>query len=147
MSSSELPALRRGLAIPERLSLALHFKMILLFAGGLVLVAAATLALLSRAAHDPARTGALLAWYPPPQWSAETRLRSAGAHGRIRSEGRFTGLIEVVSDEPGLAARLERSGAVLVMVPLPWDALTFGACHGTSVLPRQAGRTSPPLPM
>jgi hypothetical protein len=108
----------------------------------LVLVASAVLALvlLARAAGDPQHAGPLLAFFPPG-WPAESvLLATARAESTVRGEGWLPGLVEVVAAEPGLAARLEREGAVLVLATLPFDFASLTSCAGVV-------RTAPPRPV
>ena len=119
---------------------AAHLAIALAFAGLVVAALLVTLALLGHAARAPQRTGPLLALFPPG-WSAEARLVAVTqADGLMRGEGRLPGLVEVVSDQPGLAARLRAAGALFVLVPLPADALTLGACSGAGLPPARPTR-------
>ena len=132
---------RTTIAAPAAgLGVAAHLEIALAFTGVAVAALVITLLLLGRAAYAPQRTGALLAFFPP-QWAAEARLvAAAGAGAVVRGEGRLPGLVEVVSEEPGLAFRLRAAGAFFVMVPLPADALTQGACIGIGLLPARPTR-------
>jgi hypothetical protein len=94
-----------------------------------VATAALTVGLLARAGADPARTGPLLAVFPPGT-SAEQALTAAiAAEGTVRAQGWWPGLVEVEGGQ-GLAQRLYEVGARLVLAPLPVDLGALPGCTG-----------------
>ncbi|BCX17928.1 MAG: hypothetical protein KatS3mg117_1610 [Geminicoccaceae bacterium] len=98
-----------------------------------VVVCALATALLVRAAADPARTGRFTAFFPvttPP----EARLLAIVAAGGVPvRESWIPGGIELESEEPGIASRLEAEGARLVLPGLPTNLLAAGGCSGGSL--------------
>lgn len=106
--------------------------------GALAVGALVTLLLLARAADAPDRPGPLLALFPPGWGDAAVLAAVTAAGGLVRSQG--LGLVEVADDGPagaGRSARLRAAGALLVLAPLPFDALALGGCAGVV-------RTRPP---
>jgi hypothetical protein len=109
----------------------------------LALSAAALLGLMAREAADPARTGPVIAFFPPA-WPVEAvLLATARAGGMLRAAGWPSGLVEVHGDDPGLAARLAREGALLTLAPLPLELGLLAGCAGSGP-PRLPG-SPPPL--
>lgn len=108
--------------------LSLHLVSTALLLGTAVAVCALVVALLLRTAADPERTGRFTAFFPPAM-SAEARLAAVvAANGVPVRETWFPGAIELESDEPGIARRLEAVGARLVLPGLPSDLLAAGGC-------------------
>ncbi len=98
-----------------------------------LLVLGASLALLARAAEDPARTGRLTAFFPPG-WPAEARLAALLQAGVLPvRESWIPGAVEVEAASPGAAARLRAAGARLVLPGLPSNLLALGGCSGGSL--------------
>ncbi|MCL6607579.1 MAG: hypothetical protein K6T74_05735 [Geminicoccaceae bacterium] len=93
-----------------------------------VVVCALALALLLHAAADPERTGRFTAFFPaatPP----EARFTAVVAAGGVPvRESWLPGAVELESEEPGIARRLEAVGARLVLPGLPSKLLAFGGC-------------------
>jgi len=111
-------------------ALSLHLVATAALLATTVVVCALALALLLHAAADPERTGRFTAFFPaatPP----EARLAAVIAAGGVPvREGWLPGAVELESEEPGIAQRLEAAGARLVLPGLPSKFLAFGGCSG-----------------
>jgi|GEM_PF-1910439 len=93
---------------------------------------AATIELGRRAASESARVTAIF----PPGTTAEAMLaRIARADGRPIRGTLLPFAVEVAGDTPGIAARLQAHGALVVVARLPSDGLAVGGC---SYLPAAA---------
>ncbi|MCX8102707.1 MAG: hypothetical protein N3D77_15880 [Geminicoccaceae bacterium] len=112
----------------ERGELSLHLVSSALLLGTAVAVCALVVALLLRAAADPERTGRFTAFFPPAT-PAEVRLAAVVAAGGVPvRESWIPGALELESEAPGIARRLEELGARLVLPGLPSDLLAAGGC-------------------
>jgi len=97
-----------------------------------IVVGSATVQLGRRAAAESARVTAIF----PPGITAEAMLaRVALADGRLIRDTLLPFAVEVAGDAPGIAARLEAAGALVVIARLPSDGLAIGGC---SYLPAAA---------
>ena len=90
-----------------------------------VLVLALALELGRRAAADSLRVTAIFAPGSAPE---QVMRRVALADGRLIRDTILPFAVEVAGDTPGIAARLEAAGALLVIARLPTDMLALGGC-------------------
>jgi hypothetical protein len=109
-------------------ALSLHLVAAAALLATTVLVCALALALLLHVAADPERTGRFTAFFPattPPEARFAAVIAAGGVPVR---ETWFPGAIELESEEPGIARRLESVGARLVLPGLPSKLLPLGGC-------------------
>lgn len=106
----------------------LHLAGIGLLLLALLLGVGGGLWLLARTAAETTRSGRFTAVFPPGL-GAEARLAAVlRADALPVRESWLLGAIEVEAAAPGVAARLEAEGAVLVLPGLPSDLLASGGC-------------------
>ena len=109
-------------------ALSAHLVAITVLLATAVVVAALATALLVRAATDPTRTGRFTAFFPVST-APEARLAAVVAAGGVPvRESWLPGAVELESEEPGIARRLEAVGARLILPGLPSKLLPLGGC-------------------
>lgn len=102
-----------------------HLAALVAALSAVIIVGSATVQLGRQAAAESSRVTAVF----PPGTAAEAMLaRVAMADGRLIRGTLLPFAVEVAGETPGIAARLEAAGAVVVIARLPSDGLAVGGC-------------------
>jgi hypothetical protein len=106
-------------------------KLALGFFAAVVIAWAGLFALtLKQAALPPEASGRVVAVYPLG-WSAAASMAAAlRTEGRLVRETWLPNILEVASNDPGFAGRLQQAGAVGVYRAQPFDLFMLAGCTG-----------------
>ena len=106
-------------------------KLALGFLAAVVIAWAAIFALTLKQAELPPEAGGRVVAVYPFGWSGQASAAAAlRTEGRLVRETWLPNILEVASDQPGFAGRLQQNGAVAVYRSEPFSLFTLAGCTG-----------------
>lgn len=100
------------------------------FAAVIVAWAAMLAVTLRQAELPPAAEGRVVAVYPFGWSSTASTAAALRTEARLVRETWLPNILEVISEEPGFAGRLQQNGAVAVYRAQPFSLFTLAGCTG-----------------
>ena len=102
--------------------------------GGILAVWLMSLAILFEAATlTPEASGTVIAVFPPRMSGADSIAASAAAGAKLVSPSWFDNILVVADETPGLARRLQQTGALGVFGNVSFAGISFAGCVGASL--------------